>query len=57
MSRFLAGVAAGLITGGITRLFTVAEPWWLTVGGLTALTVWFGANALDVIVDILIDRF
>ncbi|MGV9427135.1 hypothetical protein ACWDO7_22965 [Streptomyces sp. NPDC003656] len=57
MSRFLTGVAAGLITAGITRLFTAAEPWWLTIGGFTALAVWFGADALDVIVDILTDLF
>ena len=55
MSRFLAGLGAALITGGITRLFTAAEPWWLAVGGLTALICWFGAEAVDVIADILGD--
>ncbi|MEV6833545.1 hypothetical protein AB0N17_03275 [Streptomyces sp. NPDC051133] len=57
MSRFLAGLGAALITGGITRLFTAAEPWWLAVGGVTALICWFGAGALDVIADALDDLF
>lgn len=57
MSRFLAGLGAALITGGITRLITAAEPWWLAVGGITALIVWFGAQALDAITDILDDLF
>ncbi|MFF7880959.1 hypothetical protein ACH40F_08225 [Streptomyces sp. NPDC020794] len=55
MSRFLAGLGTALITGGITRLFTASEPWWLTVGGITALVVWFGVQALDVIADALDD--
>lgn len=57
MSRFLAGLGAALITGGITRLFTAAEPWWLTVGGITALICWFGAQALEVIAGALADLF
>ncbi|MFF0790408.1 hypothetical protein [Streptomyces spiralis] len=57
MTRFLAGLGAGLITGGITRLFTAAAPWWLTVGGLTALAVWLGTNAVDVVDDVLDDLF
>ncbi|MFE2712300.1 hypothetical protein ACFXKI_09985 [Streptomyces mirabilis] len=57
MSRFLAGLGAALITGGITRLFTAAEPWWLTVGGITALVVWFGGDAFDAIADALDDLF
>lgn len=57
MTRFLAGLGAALITGGITRLITAAEPWWLTVGGVTALICWFGAEAIDVITDALTDLF
>ncbi|NUQ97874.1 MAG: hypothetical protein HOY79_15405 [Streptomyces sp.] len=57
MSRFLAGLGAGLITGGITRLFTAAEPWWLAVGGITALVCWFGVEAIDVIADAFEDLF
>lgn len=57
MSRFLAGLGAACITGGVTRLFTAAVPWWLTVGGFTALTVWFGVQTLDVLADILDDVF
>lgn len=57
MSRFLAGLGAALITGAITRLFTASEPWWLTVGGITALVIWFGVEAFGVIADALDDIF
>ncbi|NUQ95354.1 MAG: hypothetical protein HOY79_01890 [Streptomyces sp.] len=57
MSRFLAGLGAALIVGGITRLFTAAEPWWLTIGAVTALICWFGTEAIDVITDALDDLF
>lgn len=55
MTRFLAGLGAALIAGGVTRLFTAAEPWWLTVAGITALACWFGAEAVDVIADLISD--
>ncbi|WP_439947239.1 hypothetical protein [Streptomyces sp. BBFR109] len=55
MNRLIAGLGAGLITGGITRLVTASEPWWLAVGGITALVVWFGPAAFDVIADAIDD--
>ncbi|MFD7996880.1 hypothetical protein [Streptomyces mexicanus] len=55
MSRFLTGLGFGLVVGGITRLITAAEPWWLLAGALAACLVWFGAQALDLIADALDD--
>lgn len=57
MRRFLAGLGAALVTGAITRAFTASEPWWLLVGGVTALIVWFGAEAFGVIADAVADLF
>lgn len=57
MPRFLAGLGAALITGGITRLFTASMPWLLLIGGCTAVVVWFGTAAAEVIADSLDDLF
>lgn len=57
MTRFLAGLGFGAITGGITYGITQASPWWWAIGGLTALTVWAGPTALDALGDVIDDLF
>jgi hypothetical protein len=57
VSRFLAGLGLGAITGACTYAVTQAQPWWWAIGGLTALTVWAGPMALDALGDLIDDLF
>lgn len=42
MSRFLAGLVLGVITGGVTYVVMPVPPWWWAVGLIVAVLVWFG---------------
>ena len=57
MTRFLAGLGFGCITGALTYLMDQAEPWWLLVGACTAVLVWTGRGALEVLSDLIDDLF
>ncbi len=57
MTRVLAGLGAALIAGGLTRLITASEPWWLGIGIATAVIVWFGQAGVELVSDLLDDLF
>ncbi|GAA2199826.1 MULTISPECIES: hypothetical protein [Streptomyces] len=57
MIRFLAGLAAAVVAGGITRLFTTSVPWLLLVGLAAAAVVWFGQYGVRAVADALEDVF
>lgn len=52
-TRLLAGLGAGCVTGAITFLMDQTGPWWLVVGGCTAVLVWTGRAALEVLGDLI----
>jgi arginine exporter protein ArgO len=57
VTRFHAGVVAGLIAGAVTAIFTASEPWWLIAGAVAAAVVWFGQLGVEALADALDDVF
>lgn len=51
ITRFLLGLAGGLLAAGITYLITTTPPWWWAVGLIVAVLIWFGELLLDLVLD------
>jgi xanthosine utilization system XapX-like protein len=50
MERFLLGLVAGAAACGITYLVHPAPPWWLLVGLVVAVLVWFRELWADLLI-------
>lgn len=42
MERFLIGLAAGAVAGGVTYAVELVRPWWFVAALAVAFVVWFG---------------
>ncbi|MFJ8852307.1 hypothetical protein [Streptomyces sp. NPDC102437] len=50
MRRFLLGLTAGAVAGGVTYAVHPAPPWWFLVALVVAAAVWFRELWVDLLI-------
>lgn len=50
IERFLLGLVAGGVAGGVTYLIHPAPPWWFLVAIVVAALVWFRELWVDLLI-------